>query len=86
MLHNKIKNIFLSAVDSVIADPEQFAVNPAKDFSRQRKITPDTIISFLVSKGSSSSRVEMLDFGIWIRKCHPSPHSTSSARNSGPKR
>ena len=62
MPHNKIKNIFLSAVDSVIANPEQFAVNPAKDFSRQRKITPDTLISFLVSKGSSSARVEMLDF------------------------
>ena len=62
MPHNKIKNAFLSAVNSVIANPEQFAVNPAKDFSRQRKITPDTLISFLVSKGSSSSRVEMLDF------------------------
>ena len=62
MPHNEIKNAFLSAVNSVIANPEQFAVNPAKDFSRQRKITPDTLISFLVSKGSSSSRVEMLDF------------------------
>ena len=62
MPHNEIKNAFLSAVNSVIANPEQFAVNPEKDFSRQRKITPDTLISFLVSKGSSSSRVEMLDF------------------------
>ena len=62
MPHNKIKNAFLSAVNSVIAHPEQFAVNPEKDFTRQRKITPDTLISFLVSKGSSSARVEMLDF------------------------
>ena len=62
MPHNKIKNTFLSAVNSVIADPELFAVNPAKDFSRRRKITPDVLISFLVSKGSSSARVEMLDF------------------------
>lgn len=62
MPHNKIKNIFLSAVNSVTADPELFAVNPAKDFSRRRKITPDALISFLVSKGSSSARVEMLDF------------------------
>ena len=61
MPHKKIKNIFLSAVNSVIDNPELFAVNPAKDFSRQRKITSDTLISFLVSKGSSS-RVEMLDF------------------------
>lgn len=62
MPHNKIKNAFFSAVHSVTAVPEQFAVNPGKDFSRQRKIQPDVLISFLVSKGSSSARVEMLDF------------------------
>lgn len=62
MPHNKIKNAFSSAVNSVIANPDQFAVNPEKDFTRQRKITPGTLISFLVSKGSSSARVEMLDF------------------------
>ena len=49
-------------MNCVIADPGQFAVNSEKDFTRQRKITPDTLISFLVSKGSSSARVEMLDF------------------------
>ncbi len=62
MTHSKIKNAFLSAVNSVIANPMQLAVDPTKDFSRQRKIPPDTLISFLVSKGSSSARVEMLDF------------------------
>lgn len=62
MPHNKIKNAFSSAVNSVIANPDQFAVDPKKDFTRQRKITPDILISFLVSKGSSSARVEMLDF------------------------
>lgn len=62
MPHNKIKNLFLSSVSSVVANPDQFAINPTKDFSRQRKITPDILISFLVSEGSSSSRVEMMDF------------------------
>ncbi len=62
MPHNKFKNAFFSAVNSVTADPDQFAVNPKKDFTRQRKISPDSLISFLVSKGSSSARVEMLDF------------------------
>ena len=57
MQHNKIKDAFLSAVNSVIANPEQFAVNSAKDFSRQRKITPDTLISFLVSKGLAHIRL-----------------------------
>lgn len=37
MPHNKVKNTFLSAVNSVIANPNQFAVNPKKDFTRQRK-------------------------------------------------
>ncbi len=60
MPHNKIENIFLSAVDSVTANPDQFAVNPKKDFTRQRKITSGTLISFLVSKGSSSARMEIL--------------------------
>lgn len=62
MPHIKIKNAFLSAVKSVTANPEQVALNPATNFSRHRKITPDVLISFLVSKGSSSARVEMLDF------------------------
>lgn len=62
MPHNKIKNAFLSAVNSVIANPGQFAVDPKKDYTRQLKITPGTLISFLVSKGSSSAREEMLDF------------------------
>lgn len=35
MSHNKIKNAFLSAVNSVIADPNQFAVNPEKFYSKQ---------------------------------------------------
>ena len=60
MPYNKIENIFLSAVNSVIADPEQFAVNSEKDFTRQRKITSGTLISFLVSKGSSSAKMEIL--------------------------
>ena len=34
MPHNKIKNAFLSAVNSVIANPDLFAVNPEKDFTR----------------------------------------------------
>ena len=48
MPHNKIKDAFLSAVNSVIADPEQFAVNPEKDFTRQRKITLDTFDAMIV--------------------------------------
>ena len=71
MPHNKIKNAFLSAVNSVIANPDQFAVDPKKDFTRQRKITPDILISFLVSLLPGW---RCWTFGSWIRKCHPFPH------------
>ena len=49
-------------MNSVIAGPDQFAVHPEKGFTQQRKITPDTLILFLVPNGSSSARIEMLDF------------------------
>lgn len=62
MTYSNIKDFYLSAVASVTSRIGQYSVHPGKDFSRNRKISPDTLISFLVSQGSSSSRVEMLDF------------------------
>lgn len=62
MTHQQTKDLFLSAVADVTANISQYAVSPGKDFSRNRKIPPETLIRFLVSQGSSSERVEMLDF------------------------
>ena len=60
--HQMLKDLFLSAVDQVCSDISQYSVNPQTDFSRTRKTSPQKLISFLVSQGSSSSRVELLDF------------------------
>ena len=62
MIHQQIKDLFFSSVEHVVSDISQYAVHPDSDFQRSRKIPAQKLISFLVSQGSSSSRVEMLDF------------------------
>lgn len=62
MSHEKIKNLFLEAVGSVASDISCYAVHPEKDFTRNKKLPPDKLISFMVSCGSSSTKIEMLDF------------------------
>ncbi len=62
MIHQQIKDLFFSSVERIASDISQYAVNPDSDFHRSRKISVQKLISFLVSQGSSSTRVEMLDF------------------------
>lgn len=62
MIYQKIKDLFYSAVEQVISGISQYSVHPDTNFQRNRKISPQKLISFLVSQGSSSTRVEMLDF------------------------
>ena len=62
MNHQQIKNLFFSSVEHVVSDISQYAVHPDSDFQRSKKIPAKKLISFLVSQGSSSTRVEMIDF------------------------
>lgn len=62
MFHEMIKALFTSAVDSVTAKISQFAVRPGQDFTREKKLPPDKLMTFLVSQGSSSTSNELLDF------------------------
>ncbi len=62
MIHQQIKDLFFSSVERIASDISQYAVHPDSDFQRNRKIPSHKLISFLVSQGSSSTRVEMLDF------------------------
>ena len=62
MSHEKIKNLFQEAVASVASDIHHYAIHPQKDFTRNKKLPPDKLISFLVSCGSSSTKIELLDF------------------------
>lgn len=62
MSHEKIKAAFSDAVNHVVSNISQYAVNPTTDFTRSRKMGADKLISYLVSCGSSSTRIELLDF------------------------
>lgn len=62
MSFQKIKTVFTDAVAHVVSNISQYAVNPDKDFTRSRKMSADRLITFLVSCGSSSNRIELLDF------------------------
>lgn len=60
--HKTIKSLFQSAVRDVVSHISDFTLRPGKDLIRNRKFPADKLISFLVSQGASSTRVEMLDF------------------------
>lgn len=60
--HTTIKSMFLSNVHNVVSHIQDYSLRPGKDFSRSRKLPAETLICFLVAQGSSSTRVELLDF------------------------
>lgn len=62
MSHGKIKAAFTDAIAHVVSNISQYAVTPGKDFTRSRKIGADVLITYLVSCGSSSTKIELLDF------------------------
>ena len=62
MLQNQIKTIFNSAIFKIADNISPYAVSPEKDFKQHKKLPTDKLISFLISEGSSSTRVELFDF------------------------
>ncbi len=74
MIPEKIKALFSSAVDSVVAAISKYAVHPCRDFTRDKKLPPDKLITFLVSQGFSDSSNELLDFFIWMQMPLPFLH------------
>lgn len=62
MSYEKIKAAFNDSVNYVVSGISQYALTPGKDFTRSRKMGADKLIPFLVSCGSSSTRIELLDF------------------------
>lgn len=62
MSHEKIKASFFDAVRHVASNISQYTVNPGKDLTRVKKLGPEALLSFMVSCGSSSTKIELLDF------------------------
>lgn len=62
MLHEKIKAAFSDAIAYVASDISHYTVHPDTDLTRTRKLGSDKLLTFLVSCGSSSTKLELLDF------------------------
>lgn len=62
MIHQQIKKLIFSSVEHVVSNISQYAVHPDSDFKRSKKIPVQKLISFLVSQGSSSTRVVTIRF------------------------
>lgn len=60
--HATIKSLFYSAVSTVASQISDYAVNPQKNFVRNRKLPADKLISLMVAEGSGSTKNEILDF------------------------
>jgi|GEM_PF-5186794 len=84
MSHEDIKAAFADAVSHVVSNISQYTTSPVRDFTRSRKMGADRLISFLVSCGSSGTRIELLDF-FGLQAHHPPLPLTSSAPNSDRK-
>lgn len=79
MSHEKIKASFSEAVRHVSSNISQYTVNPGRDLTRVRKLGPETLLSFMVSCGSSSTKIELLDF-FGLRPDAPSASAFSQQR------
>ena len=62
MAHKSIKMLFSNAVNHVASNISSYVINPDKDLVRNRKLGATNLISFMVSCGSSSTKLELLDF------------------------
>ncbi|MDD3795202.1 MAG: transposase [Lachnospiraceae bacterium] len=62
MLLNHVKTLLHSAISKVADHISKYSVSPEKDFKRHKKLPPEKLMSLLISEGSSSTKVELLDF------------------------
>lgn len=62
MVHQHIKNLLNTSIREISDQIDNYSVNSNKDFSRNRKVTSDLLMSFLLSQGASNLKSEILDF------------------------
>lgn len=82
MLQNQIKTIFNSAVSKVVDNIDQYTFSPEKDLKRHKKLPADKLISFLISEGSASTKLELLDFFNLSNNCVTNSALISKGPNS----
>nr|WP_314506691.1 hypothetical protein [uncultured Lachnoanaerobaculum sp.] len=62
MTHEFIKTTFSDAVNHVASNISLYTLNPDRDLTRNSKFNASKFISFMVSCGSSSTKLELPDF------------------------
>ena len=62
MIHAKLKETLNNSIIKVCSNINSFVYIPGKDYSRVRNLPADTVISYLISQGGSSTKCEWLDF------------------------
>ena len=58
----EIKTMLNAAISTVTTNIDEFVVRPGKDLCRNSKFCSEKLISFLITEGSSSTKLELLDF------------------------
>ena len=76
-----IKRKLTELIETMSASPQPFLRNPAKDFTRKRKLSFGDTVSFLLQMEGKSTTNEMLDF--W--KCSPAIPTVSALRQQRDK-
>lgn len=76
-----IKKKLIECIETMSASPHPFLKNPAKNFTRKRKLSFGDTISFLLQMEGRSTTNEMLDF--W--KCSPVNPTASALRQQRDK-
>ena len=80
MFFNQVKSMFRDALFHVASHITPYLAAPDKEFTRRRKLPPETLISFLVSQGASSTGNEFDDF-FDFRLDSPSPSALNQQRD-----
>lgn len=59
---DKIKALFMADVDALAAQPELFAKDPARDFTRVRKLSAKDVLLFPILKERDCTNMELLKY------------------------
>ena len=61
-MHQKIKQFYSEAIQSVTLNLDNYVFQPGKDLTRNKKMPVNSLINYLIVQGSSSTHNELLDF------------------------
>lgn len=76
-----IKALLLATISEIADDPKLYAVNPGKDFTRNRKLGFHETIMVLLTMGAIVSKKNCIDISGDLHQHHQRPHSISNEKS-----